>query len=835
MRKRIVNTKERRGGVALIISVGILALLAMIATSFAINMQLEYRAAVNQLNYTKATVLAEAGIEKVMADIREKAKTSAYSEVITAFPDDYTTGEVTLGDGTYEVTIEREDQKVNINALDETDYPWIKKLTDASLSPGDIAEIIDYRDADSNVTTDILDSTGGAVQPATGSETDTKNAPYSTIEELRLVLDDTKYNAIKDIVTVSASVIRGGLIGKYYLNRTSWSKDTILNLSYYKGKVTELGKVRELWLAGTDSWEETHDAEWAGGYLVNEQFGIEQFGVRFTGFIYVPQNKVGTSINFYLRSDDGSRLWLDSDRVINMWQDQTMTEGSVSYTFNSAGWHPIVVEYYDQGGTNGCELKWDGLGSKDYVPAEYFGYYPPACVGPAKPATTATETTYNSAGCYKVTSTGKAKTPAGDVLAKKKITTQMRIFGAWTQTTRAEFYAPWFSTINDFSDGEVLNMTWLENCPTTEGTSPNALKLGFWDNFDEDCAYSVNNLREERLPSAPVNDDSNWNKFQDWDGDGDREFSIAVEQNANKAVELNGYYYYVDDRTGYDLFTQCWEIDADSPSERTATPWDVGWFNPKHSFILQGESDFKGGKPNLRNYYNLMKQDYTPIFGSDRGISELNLNSSYELISNSQVDINPYRKAKTLRVVGKSNNFQAYIDGTLGAQKSRSEDNPACAVLSSYNADRQDDPLNSGNWQDQGPLTTYWDDFSWIPQKGFFVSTPFCEIVNAEEGAVSWGHISWNEVLPSGKGISLEGRAADALTGFTSDPSTWGSWGMTYSSSSGQALNLNNAKFFQYKVIMTDTTQDGFRPVFKDVTITYLPGAETLYQRTEIE
>ncbi|MDP3787607.1 MAG: hypothetical protein Q8R05_08730, partial [Candidatus Omnitrophota bacterium] len=89
MRKRSVNTKERKGGVALIISVGILALLAMIATSFAINMQLEYKAAVNQLNYTKATVLAEAGIEKVMADIRYKAKTSAYSEVITTFPDDY--------------------------------------------------------------------------------------------------------------------------------------------------------------------------------------------------------------------------------------------------------------------------------------------------------------------------------------------------------------------------------------------------------------------------------------------------------------------------------------------------------------------------------------------------------------------------------------------------------------------------------------------------------------------------------------------------------------------------------------------------------------------------
>ena len=770
-----------------------------------------------------------------MADIRYKAKTSVYNDVVTSFPDDYTTGEVTLGDGTYEVTIEREDQKVNINALDETDYPWISRLKTAGLIDNEIAKIIDYRDSDSDVTTQILTSGSSGPQVATGDETNAKNAPYATVEELRVVLNDNnKYNGIKDIVTVSAPIIRGGLTGKYYVNKTGFSKDTILNLSYYKGKVVELGKVRELWIGGTDSWDETHDAEWAGGYLVNEQFGIDQFGVIFTGFIYVPQNKVGNSITFYLRTDDGSRLWLDGQREINMWQDQNMTETSGNHTFNSAGWHPITIEYYDQGGANGCELKWDGLGSKDYVPAEYLGYCPPSYAGPYK-ATTATETTYNSAGFYKITSTGKVKTAAGAVLAKKKVTAETRIFGSWTQATRAEFYAPWFSTLNDFTDGEFLNVTWLDSCPTGEGTSPNALKLGYWDNFDEDCAYSVNMLREERLASAPSNDDTNWSKFQDWDGDGNREFSIAVEQNANKAVELNGYYYYVDNRTGYDLFTQCWEMDAESPSERTATAWDVGWFNPKHSFILQGESDFKGGT-NLRNYYNLMKQDYMAVYGWDNGASELNLDSGYDAAWNSQVAINPYIKSKVLKVVGISNSFQAYIDGIAGAQKSRDENNPACAVLSSYNADRVDQPLGSGgNWQDQGPLTTYWDDFNWISQKGFFVSTPFCEIVSAEEGEVNWGYISWNEVLPSGKGISLEGRAAAALTGFTSDPSTWGAWGTAYSSSNGQALNLNNAKFFQYKVIMTDTVQDGVRPVFKDVTITYLPQAETLYRRTEVE
>ena len=43
------KNKQKRG-IALIISVGVLALIAMVATSFAINMQIEYKGALNYLN-----------------------------------------------------------------------------------------------------------------------------------------------------------------------------------------------------------------------------------------------------------------------------------------------------------------------------------------------------------------------------------------------------------------------------------------------------------------------------------------------------------------------------------------------------------------------------------------------------------------------------------------------------------------------------------------------------------------------------------------------------------------------------------------------------------------
>lgn len=839
MKKWFLNFKERKG-VSLIITTGILSLLAMIATSFAVNMQLEYKAAVNQLNYTKATVLAEAGIEKVIADIRNKAKTSAYNDVITSFSDDYTTGEVDLGDGSYEVTIEREDQKVNINALDETDYPWISTLAANGLSNNDIAKIIDYRDANSDVTTQILTSGSSGPQVATGNETDAKNAPYATIEELRVVLnDDTKYDAIKDIVTVSAPIIRGGLIGKYYLDRASFSKESILNLSHYKGKVVELGKIMERLMPGSDGdnwgWSESHDAEFAGAYLVVEEFGIEEFGVVWTGYIYIPENKVGSNITFYIRSNDAARLYIDGVKIIDDWQENNAIEGipgiSGSATFTYPGWHPIRIDYFDKEFENACELRWDGLGSVAHVPAEYLSYYPPSYAGPY-PATTATKTTYNSAGFYRITSTGKIKTPRGDILAKKKIAAQTRVFGSWTQTTRAEFYAPWFSTYNDFSDGEILNVTWLDSCPldatsAPATTQPNALKLGFWDDFDEDPGFTVNMLARN----------SDWGQFQNWyaDDGNDREFRLTSVPTSGSQVssEINAYYYYFDERTSCDLFVKVWEQDSQTPAERQAAPWDVGWVRFKYQSMFQGSSDFKG-TPNTRGYYTLLKQEFAKgSYSSTSGLSELNLDTNYNGALNSQ---KPWTypevtRAKYLGATGSGSAYRARIDNSFtGADVGASESaNAGTLALVTYNVDIWYEGTSTGN------LTTYWDDLRIIPGKGIFISAPFCEIPEEEDGEVDWGYLSWTELPQTNQTVTLQGRGADALAGFTSDPDTWSSWGTSYSSSAGQALNLNKAKFFQYKVIMEDASHDGKTPAVTDITITYLPRTEVLYSRTEVE
>ncbi|MDD5269786.1 MAG: PA14 domain-containing protein [Candidatus Omnitrophica bacterium] len=540
-------------GVALIIAVGVLALVAMIATSFAINMQMEYRATLNFVNQSQAANLAQAGIDRAIADIRSWAANNTYNAAMTNIASNYTSPgtEVDITGGSYQVFVEREDQKININAIDETDYPWIDTLMAAGLSDVDVARIIDYRDPDSKALTQLLRSTG--VITAAGNETNAKNAPYATVEEVRLVLNnDTKYNAIKNLVTVSAPLIQGGLIGKYYCNRYGdWDNSTILSLDYYKGKVVELGAFKEAKVGasapwppsgtfgtyGADGdnvgWSEAHDAEFAGGYIATDwthSFGLDRFGTVWTGFIYIPPDKVGQNITFKMRSENGVRLYIDGTKLIEDWTNRSMGEwpatnvlSCTTNMFAYSGWHPIKIEFYNEINQNMVELKWNALpGGENYVPADYFAYYPTsyygdrfqdnaaAAVSYKTPGTM--QSGYDSAGILKIVSTGRAKRADGAVIAEKRVTLIVEAFNTLTQTTRAEFSAAWFSDLGNYSDGEIKNVNWLDSCPTSPDSFNaltwemrwdetgytrvmDAIKLGFWDNFDDDVAFTVVNWR----------------------------------------------------------------------------------------------------------------------------------------------------------------------------------------------------------------------------------------------------------------------------------------------------------------------------------------------------
>jgi mono/diheme cytochrome c family protein len=93
---------------------------------------------------------------------------------------------------------------------------------------------------------------------------------------------------------------------------------------------------------------------------VNATYGgrKDRFGLHFTGYLMVPEDG---EYQFYLGSDDGSRLTIDDDVVIEALVHQAHTRRDASHPL-TAGVHRIQIHYYEGGGDESLEAGWAGPG-----------------------------------------------------------------------------------------------------------------------------------------------------------------------------------------------------------------------------------------------------------------------------------------------------------------------------------------------------------------------------------------------------------------------------------------------------------------------------------------
>jgi beta-glucosidase len=82
---------------------------------------------------------------------------------------------------------------------------------------------------------------------------------------------------------------------------------------------------------------------------------VDNFSVIWTGR-FIP-SKSGL-YRFTLKSDDGSRLFLDGKQVIDNWGNHAVREKVYEIMFTSSKEHQVKIEYYEQGGDASVMFGW---------------------------------------------------------------------------------------------------------------------------------------------------------------------------------------------------------------------------------------------------------------------------------------------------------------------------------------------------------------------------------------------------------------------------------------------------------------------------------------------
>ncbi len=94
--------------------------------------------------------------------------------------------------------------------------------------------------------------------------------------------------------------------------------------------------------------------DWGNG-SPDPKISADDFTARWTGSV---QPQFDETYTFYTSTDDGVRLWVNGQLIIDEWVDQGVTEWSGSIQLNAQQLYNIRMDYYENGGGAGASLSW---------------------------------------------------------------------------------------------------------------------------------------------------------------------------------------------------------------------------------------------------------------------------------------------------------------------------------------------------------------------------------------------------------------------------------------------------------------------------------------------
>jgi glucose/arabinose dehydrogenase len=96
------------------------------------------------------------------------------------------------------------------------------------------------------------------------------------------------------------------------------------------------------------------DFTWGSG-SPHPSIGADTFSARWLGQVEAP---VSGTYTFYTQSDDGVRLWINGQQLVNNWTVHPNTENSGTITLAAGQRYAVRMEYFENGGLATARLLW---------------------------------------------------------------------------------------------------------------------------------------------------------------------------------------------------------------------------------------------------------------------------------------------------------------------------------------------------------------------------------------------------------------------------------------------------------------------------------------------
>ena len=238
------------------------------------------------------------------------------------------------------------------------------------------------------------------------------------------------------VVAVKSGAVNSGVASAGFLNSSSIGTGTGLTGSYYDSHFPDAPFAGNPTLTRIDP---TVNFDWGGG-SPDPLIGADHFTVRWTGSV---QPQFSETYTFTTTTDDGVRLYVDGQLIIDQWVDQGPTPVSGQINLVAQQRYDIAMEYYENGGGAVAKLAWSS-------PSTTPGIIPTSQLYPVTnpaPVVVLTQPVTNA------TVTGTASVTFSAQAAAQYNTLQEVDFYAGTNLVGGATSAPYTLTIPGFAPG----------------------------------------------------------------------------------------------------------------------------------------------------------------------------------------------------------------------------------------------------------------------------------------------------------------------------------------------------------------------------------------------